>query len=130
MLPLWTKFCGVWLLASAAVRGARARWLWFRTARGLQPEPPCACAAAVVSGWCWWCPLRSCSRWNMAWCRAHLPTRCNCGALGAACAEPILILRYMNLYYLITVVNKIIVFLKNNCISYLDRFHIKLLFSD
>ena len=24
MLPLWTKFCGVWLLASAAVRGARA----------------------------------------------------------------------------------------------------------
>ena len=39
-------------------------------------------------------------------------TRCNCGALGAACAEPILILRYMNLYYLITVVNKIIVFLK------------------
>ena len=41
----------------------------------------------------------------------------NCGALGAACAEPILLLRYMNLYYLITVVNKIIVFLKNNCIS-------------
>ena len=48
---------------------------------------------------------------------AHLPTRCNCGALGAACAEPILLLRYMNLYYLITVVNKIIVFLNNNCIS-------------
>ena len=89
------------------------RWLWFRTARGLQLKPPCACAAAVVGGWCWWCPLRklfsvehgvvpraptdALQLWRVRGCvrRAYFATEI-----------------YMNLYYLITVVNKIIVFLK------------------
>ena len=66
-------------------------------------------SAAGVSG----SPHGGCSRWNMARCRAHLPTRCNCGASGAACAELILLLRYIWVFIIwLTVVNKIIVFLK------------------
>ena len=48
MLLLWIKCCGAWLLASAAARGVRARWLWSKTVRGLQLKPPCA--ATVVGG--------------------------------------------------------------------------------
>ena len=48
VLLLWTKCCGAWLLASAAASGVRARWLWSRTACGLQLKPPCA--ATVVGG--------------------------------------------------------------------------------
>ena len=55
-------------------------------------------------------------------CCVHQLKHCNCGASGARHAEPILLRTeiYMNLYGLITVVSKIIVFL-NNCISYLRR---------
>ena len=62
-------------------------------------------------------PYECCSRWNLAWGRVHLLTRCNCSASGAARGAYFAIKIYMNLYCLITVVNKIIVFLKNNCIS-------------
>ena len=40
-------------------------------------------------------PYRCFSWWKMAWCRVHPLTRCNCGASGAARAEPILLLRYI-----------------------------------
>ena len=62
-------------------------------------------------------PYRCCSRWNMVWCRVHPLTRCNCGASGAARGAYFAIEIYMNLYYLITVVNKNIVFLNKYFLS-------------
>ena len=89
MLLLWTKCCGVWLLASAAVRGVRAVALVPDRARSAAGAPVRGgrCRRSGVGGG----PYKCCSRWNIGWCRVHLLTRCNCGASGAVRAEPILL---------------------------------------
>ena len=86
------------------MRGGRARWLWLRTARGLELEPSCAVVArggsrqrSVVGGSLLLLLL------TVARSVVHPLTRYSCGALGAARAELNLlsIEIFMNSYCLI-----------------------------
>ena len=113
MLPLWTRFCGVWLLASAAARGARAVALVSDRARSAA-----GASVRVRGGWCWWCPLRKLFSVEHGVVPRAPTDALQLWRVGGYVRRAYFATEiYMNLYYLITVVNKIIVFLNNNCIS-------------